>query len=145
MDGLDQGTVLFGLRSDKYSGIPCYGIVITASCDIFNDKVTKLYFLIGVDVKQWFCTEYAYHQVYDKKIKNFFKPVEDMCKQFSLDADTIRSFTAEEVKKVIESCLAQKSDRDKFEKKYREYAHTTNRIWMTKLEDWPFGRIEKWR
>ena len=90
MKGLDQGTVLFGLRSDKYPGIPCYGIVITASCDISNDKVAKLCFLIGVDARRWFCTEYAYHQVYDTKIENLFKPVEDMCRKFSLDANAIR-------------------------------------------------------
>ncbi len=92
MEGLDQGTILSGLRSDKYPGISCYGIVITASCDISNDKVSKLYFLIGVDAKRWFRTEYAYRQVYDAKIKQLFKPVEDLCRQFSLDADTIRSF-----------------------------------------------------
>lgn len=42
MDELDQGSVLYGLRSDRYPGIPCYGIVITASCDIANSKVSKI-------------------------------------------------------------------------------------------------------
>lgn len=65
MDELDQGSVLYGLRSDRYPGIPCYGIVITASCDIANSKVSKIYCLIGVDAKQWFCTEYGYRQAYD--------------------------------------------------------------------------------
>lgn len=122
MDGLDQGTVLSGLRSDKYLGIPCYGIIITASCDISNDKVSKLYFLIGVDAKQWFCTEYAYRQVYDAKIKKLFKPVEELCMQFSLDADAIRDFTLEEIRAVIAATLTQKADRDRFEKRYQDYA-----------------------
>ena len=122
MDGLDQGTVLAGLRSDKYLGIPCYGIIITASCDISNDKVSKLYFLIGVDAKQWFCTEYAYRQVYDAKIKKLFKPVEELCMQFSLDADAIRDFTLEEIRAVIAATLTQKADRDRFEKRYQDYA-----------------------
>lgn len=122
MNGLDQGTILSGVRSDKYPGIPCYGILITASCDISNDKVAKLYYLIGIDVKRWFCTEYAYRQVYDKKIKNLFKPVEDMCKKFSMDAGAIQGFTAEEVRMVIGDILIQKTDRDKFEKVYNQYA-----------------------
>lgn len=67
MDELDQGSVLYGLRSDRYPGIPCYGIVITASCDIANSKVSKIYCLIGVDAKQWFCTEYGYRQAYSQK------------------------------------------------------------------------------
>lgn len=58
MDELNQGSVLYGLRSDRYPGIPCYGIVITASCDIANSKVSKIYCLIGVDAKQWFATVY---------------------------------------------------------------------------------------
>jgi len=122
LDGLDQGTVLSGLRSDKYPGISCYGIVITASCDISNDKVAKLYFLTGVDAKRWFRTEYAYHQVYDVKIKKLFKPVEELCEQFSLDADAIRDFTPEEVRAVINVNLAQKTDRDQFERRYQDYA-----------------------
>lgn len=121
MKGLDQGSILWGLRSDKYSGIPCYGIVITASCDISNDKVAKLYYLIGVDVKRWFCTEYAYRQVYANKIRSLFKPVEDMCKKFSMDADAIQEFTAEEVMTVIGDLLKQ-TDRDKFERLYHQYA-----------------------
>lgn len=44
MDELDQGSVLYGLRSDRYPGIPCYGIVITASCDIANSKVSTVRF-----------------------------------------------------------------------------------------------------
>lgn len=122
MDGLDQGTVLLGLRSDKYPGIPCYGIVITASCDISNDKVAKLYLLTGVDAKRWFSTEYAYHQVYDAKIENLFKPVEDMCRRFSLDADEIRKFTVEDVQAVIKDYLTRKTDLDKFERLHQQYA-----------------------
>ncbi len=122
MKGLDQGTVLFGLRSDKYPGIPCYGIVITASCDISNDKVAKLCFLIGVDARRWFCTEYAYHQVYDTKIENLFKPVEDMCRKFSLDANAIRNFAPEDVYAVIEGTLEKESDQDKFKRVYQSYA-----------------------
>lgn len=122
MDGLDQGTILLGLRSNKYPEIPCYGIVITASCDISNDKVAKLYFLIGVDAKRWFCTEYAYRQVLKTKIKNLFDPVEKMCRQFGLDARVIQGFTLEEVRTVIADSITQKSDRDKFEKLYQSYA-----------------------
>lgn len=122
MEGLDQGTVLSGLRSDKYPGISCYGIVITASCDISNDKVAKLYFLIGVDAKRWFRTEYAYHQVYDAKIKQLVKPVENLCRQFSLDADAVRSFTLDEVRAVINTNLEQETDRERFERRYQDYA-----------------------
>lgn len=122
LEELDQGTILFGLRSNKYPGIPCYGIIITASCDISNDKVAKLYYLIGIDAKRWFCTEYAYHQIYGSKIKTLFNQVKEQCERFHLDADAIRSFAPEDVQIVIKDVLTQKTDQDKFEKAYQPYA-----------------------
>lgn len=122
MKELDQGTILFGLRSEKYPSTPCYGILITASCDISNDKVSKLYFLVGVDAKKWFFTEYAYSQVYESKIESLFKPVEKMCNDFLLDAESIRHFLPEEVGMTIGSALTQKTDRDKFNKIYQAYS-----------------------
>ncbi len=45
---LTQGTVFSGLRSNKYSGENCYGVVITAQCDLANKKVDKVFFLTAL-------------------------------------------------------------------------------------------------
>lgn len=122
MDELDQGSVLYGLRSDRYPGIPCYGIVITASCDIANSKVSKIYCLIGVDAKQWFCTEYGYRQAYSQKITSSFKDFKHICDRFSLDATSLSSFTTEEVHLVVQANISQKTDQQKILEEYQKFS-----------------------
>ena len=39
MNYIDQGTVIYGMRSEKYPEKMCYAIIISARCDIANDKV----------------------------------------------------------------------------------------------------------
>lgn len=122
MDELNQGSVLYGLRSDRYPGIPCYGIVITASCDIANSKVSKIYCLIGVDAKQWFCTEYGYRQAYSQKITSSFKDFKHICDRFSLDATSLSSFTTEEVHLVVQANISQKTDQQKILEEYQKFS-----------------------
>lgn len=121
MDELDQGSVLYGLRSDRYPGIPCYGIVITASCDIANSKVSKIYCLIGVDAKQWFCTEYGFRQAYSQKITSSFKDFVRICNRFSLDATSLSNFTTEEVHLVVQANISQKTDQQKILEEYQKF------------------------
>lgn len=70
---LDQGTIIYGIRSDKYPNLRCYGVIITASCDIAQQKVSKLYYLLAIDAKEWFCSKFAYPQVYCSKIEGLQK------------------------------------------------------------------------
>lgn len=46
MYSLTQGTIITGVRSDKYSNIRCNGVVISARCDLANCKISKIYYLI---------------------------------------------------------------------------------------------------
>ena len=43
MSGYTQGTTIYGLRSQYYEGICCYGVIITARCDIAQEKVKALH------------------------------------------------------------------------------------------------------
>ena len=45
MKDITQGTIISGLRSSKYK-IETYGIIISARCDIANDKINKIYYLL---------------------------------------------------------------------------------------------------
>ena len=49
MNYINQGTVLYGMRSEKYPEKMCYAVIISARCDIANNKITKLYYLIAVN------------------------------------------------------------------------------------------------
>lgn len=102
MEGFDQGTILYGIRSERYPGVNCYAVIISASCDIANQKVEKIYYLVGVKAQEWFSTKYAYTQVYNEKLKSLFKKFNDDFKKHSLNAELIQQFSADEVKLIIE-------------------------------------------
>ena len=121
MEELDQGTVLFGLRSEKYPNSRCFGIIITASCDIANCKVSKLYCLQAVSAKEWFCTECGYNQVYEQKIKNSLKNFETVAAQHGLDAASLQLFSREEVMQIIDSEVSKPKDRSTVQKAYDQF------------------------
>lgn len=102
MEGFDQGTILYGIRSERYPDINCYAVIISASCDIANQKVEKIYYLVGVNAQEWFSTKYAYTQVYTEKLKSSFKKFNNEFKKYSLNAEFIQKFSADEVKLIIE-------------------------------------------
>ena len=121
MEALDQGTVLFGLRSEKYPNSRCFGIIITASCDIANCKVSKLYYLQAFSVKDWFCTEFAYNQVYEQKIKSSLGMLESVAAKHGLDAASLRLFSREDVMQIIDKEVCKQKDRAKVQEAYERF------------------------
>lgn len=121
METLDQGTVLFGLRSEKYPNSRCFGIIITASCDIANCKVSKLYYLQAFSVKDWFCTEFAYSQVYGQKIRSSLDLFESVAAKHSLDATSLQLFSREDVIQIIDKEVCKQKDRIKVQNAYDQF------------------------
>lgn len=111
MRGLDQGTLLSNVRSTKYPGIRCFGIVITASCDIANTnenntKVSKLYYLVAVEVKKWLSVEAAYNLVYKEKKNNMLQKVNNCAEVCGLSAGELLRMDNTDADKVISGCGA---------------------------------------
>ena len=52
-----QGTILHGIRSERFPDVSCSGVIITARCDIAQCKTTKFYYLLAMDVQSWITTE----------------------------------------------------------------------------------------
>lgn len=100
---LDQGSIIYGLKSIKYPECKCYGILITASCDIANSKVSKYYYLIGVEADEWFKSAYCFKMIFNKKIQQLFDKYSKIISDEGFDAKTLFSFTPEEINTVINS------------------------------------------
>lgn len=122
MRQIDQGTVIYGIRSDKYPGIRCFGIIITASCDIAQDKVGKLYYLLAADAKDWFCSRSAYSQVYLTKIQNLKKNFADVAFKCALNPEFLQDFTREELIHIIETEVQEANMRKKIISAYDNLA-----------------------
>lgn len=125
MKELDQGTIVYGCRSPQYPDLRCYGIIITARCDIANDKVAKLYYLIGVDANEWISSRLAYCQAYEQnyasKIKEFEDKVKKMTKgKDALNAETLLKMSDETAVCVLDSLnIAKQKDRDLLMESFR--------------------------
>ena len=98
---LTQGTVFSGLRSNKYYGIYCYGIVITARCDLANKKVDKIFFLTAVPYRQWLLSRFGAKVVLKTVLNDAETFLNCELKKYGLQWDILKSFTNEEFNKVI--------------------------------------------
>lgn len=119
-----QGTVVYGVRCAKYSLIPCYGIVITARCDIANSKTNKIFKLVGVPVEDWILTNQGYIEVLKGNIKNIKKNLEVILTKYELDLESIVSFTESEIENVLQDSNVSQKDIaqiNTFLSKYRQY------------------------
>ena len=73
MEQIEQGNIYYGFRSEKYTEVCCYAVIISARCDIANNKISKLYYLTAVDAKEWFCTKEGFECVYGVPLKEDLK------------------------------------------------------------------------
>lgn len=119
-NSLDQGTVIYGIKSDKYPAFPCYGIIITARCDIAQNKVPKYHYLVAVDASSWFSSKHGYQLVYSKTIADKMKTVCDKATALELDGQTLLSTSTEQLEIILQDKKQQLSGDRKAIKKVDE-------------------------
>ena len=109
MQAVDQGTLIYGMRSEKYPEQACYGIVISARCDIANCKIRRLYYLIAVGVEEWLVSEAGFEVAIKTVLNGARDSFFDGAKSNGLDGETLLSFDTEQVRTVIYSELKEKA------------------------------------
>ncbi len=120
MGKFDQGTVIFGLRSLKYPTMHCYGVIITARCDIANEKVAKLYYLTAVDAKEWLCTNTAYQQAYKDTINSKVRVFTELTEKISLNGDLLLRMSIEDAELILDSEDIKKKQKEDCKTKLHE-------------------------
>ncbi len=105
---IDQGTIFYGLRSSKYPEIPCYAIIISARCDIAQNKISKLYYLSAVDAHDWFCTDHGFKCGFAQLITSRRNAFEEAVKKYELNAELLETFDLESVRGVLSSSILGK-------------------------------------
>ena len=66
--GFRQGTVFSSFKFKNYEDCLCYGLVITAQCDLAQEKVDIINFLPVVNIKDWYLREFS--QILIKNFQN---------------------------------------------------------------------------
>lgn len=118
---IDQGTILYGFRSEKYPEICCYAIIISASCDIANHKIPKYYYLTAVDAKQWFCTKVGYEQVYNHYIQNLKSGLKTALQTCQLNVDLICELLPDQVSTIFNAVEMNRKQRRKLDESYAKF------------------------
>jgi len=84
---LTQGLVFYGIRSSYYDK-PCYGIVITARCDLAQLKVKQVHYLTAVSLNDWVRQD-CLNMILDENIRSCKKTVSRWMKEKQLNTNLI--------------------------------------------------------
>lgn len=129
MDNITQGTVIYGIRSEKYPEVACYAVVISARCDIANQKINKLYYLSAVNVRDWFFTENGFNTAYHDEISTIKSRFRDKAKRFELNVEVLLGLQYNQAISVLRSSIEDKKKRKQLMEDYediRSYINSGN-------------------
>jgi hypothetical protein len=117
---ITQGSIIYGVRSSKYPTTRCYGIIISARCDVANRKIQKLYYLVAADAQDWFLSDVGYNESYAEKIKSCEQKLASCASAHSLDLSSLLCFTESEFATVIDAQNLNKKDKTLIEDAYKK-------------------------
>lgn len=120
---LTQGSIITGIRSSRYPNEQCSGIIISARCDLANDKIEKIYYLCAVPFKQWIFSNNGFHVLIDSKINDLESNISCALSKKGLDWNTLKNFSEQEFLTVVsdpENNVAEKVKSNY--KKYKSYS-----------------------
>lgn len=128
MYSLTQGTIITGVRSDKYSNIRCNGVVISARCDLANCKISKIYYLIAVPSDDWLLSDEGFNIVLSQRQNDLEDKLQTKLSGSGLDWSTLKSFSVEEFSTVIhDQEVGLKKDTDKVLEVFRTFKNYTSK------------------
>ena len=128
MYSLTRGTIITGVRSDKYSNIRCNGVVISARCDLANCKISKIYYLIAVPSDDWLLSDEGFNIVLSQRQNDLEDKLQTKLGGSGLDWSTLKSFSVEEFSTVIhDQEVGLKKDTDKVLEVFRTFKNYTSK------------------
>ena len=115
-----QGTIIYGIRSNKYCAIPCRGIVISARCDLEQCKIPTVYLLSALTVTQWF-DQVGVHEATEKILIEKTDSVKTALEKHELSFPLLKTFAKDEIEKVIKAEIRNTKDKGKIAQKLEDY------------------------
>ena len=111
MNKVDQGSIYYGFRSEKYPDIKCYAVVISARCDIAQHKIKKYYYLIALDVLDWLQSPFGCAYALEGFQKNVLNSLSNKLNTCQINIDLLLSFGSEQREKVLLDKVSKPADR----------------------------------
>lgn len=83
-----QGTIIENMRSRKYPGLRCKGIVISARCDLAQDKINFFHCLMALSMEDW-VFEVLFKDIIEEKKKDIFGKIKKYTEKMHIDFETL--------------------------------------------------------
>jgi hypothetical protein len=117
---ITQGTIIHGIRSKKYQGIPCHGIVISARCDLEQCKVSTMYLLSALTIDQWF-DQTGFIDSIAKISTEKANALKSSLEKENIEFSVFEKYTIDDMQKVIEKEIASTKGRVSLIKKCKDW------------------------
>lgn len=106
-----QGTIIEYVRSVKYPGIRCEGIVISARCDLAQEKINYFHCLSAMNIDKWIYEVLFENVVYERK-NNIAGNIKKYCEQKKLDYGTLCDMAVESARKTLLKSASPKDQKN---------------------------------
>lgn len=123
---ITQGTVICNARSSKYPEIECHAIIITARCDLAQEKTDKVFYLIGVPLTQWIYSDSGFHNVIAGTVSNLSDSLKQLITPYELCLEDLFAFSEDDMCTVIEATIPVNNVKTKIFDKIQKFKHLTS-------------------
>lgn len=107
-ENMIQGKMLGYVRSNKYRNIRCYAILITAKCDLVQEKVVNVHCLVALDLNDWIDHVLSLRLIELYKKEKVYIPLKKIVEDSGMDYETWSGFSSENMKKVCKEKCKEK-------------------------------------
>lgn len=109
-DKFTQGTIIEYIRSVKYPNIKCEGIVISAKCDLAQEKISQFHCLSAMNIDKWIYEVLFENVVYERK-NSILGNIKKHCEQKKLDYGTLCEMSVDSVRQILMKSASQKEQK----------------------------------
>ncbi len=109
-DKFTQGTTIEYVRSAKYPSIKCEGIVISARCDLAQEKISQFHCLSAMNIDKWIYEVLFENVIYERK-NSISGNIKKYCEQKNLDYGTLYGMAVDSVRQILMKSASQKEQK----------------------------------
>lgn len=110
-DKFTQGTIIEYIRSTKYPDIKCQGIVISARCDLAQEKINQFHCLSAMKIEEWIY-EVLFESVVNERNNGVLGNIKKYCEQKCMDFATLCGMDKENFRKVLLKSASSKEQKN---------------------------------
>lgn len=120
-DEITQGSIITYVRSLKYPHIPCYGIVISARCDLANSKIKSMHLLTALPLNMWF-EQVLFYDVVEENLRKLYNQIKTYALKYKMDYSSLLDLGPQKAQICFDKNVTNRKDRDKAEELCRTWS-----------------------